>query len=54
MPNVSALKVRRVSTVETIAVVRGSATSVGKVTEQCRGHIPREENSKSAAVTLMP
>ncbi len=46
--------VRRVSRVEIIAVVRGSGTNVGKVAEQCREHIPKEESSKSGAVMLMP
>ena len=46
--------VRRVSTVETIAVVGGSGPSVGKVTEQCREHIPVEGSSKSGAVMPMP
>ena len=40
--------------VETIAEVRGSGTNVGNVTEQRRQHIPKEGNSKSSAVMLMP
>lgn len=54
MPNASALTVRRVSTVETIEVVRDSKSDVGKVTEQCRQYIPMEESSKSDALMPMP
>ena len=39
---------------ETIAMVKGSGTDVGEVTEQCREYIPMEGNSKSGAEMPMP
>ena len=40
--------------VEIAATVRGSGINVGKVSELCRDHIPREGSSKSGAVMPMP
>ena len=54
MRNGSALKAHKVSMVEVIIVVGGSAAEVGKVAEQCEEYLPREGSSKSGAVTLMP